>query len=140
MSLIYLLKLEWARWSIMRRTLKQLCWMTLLPIIQEKASIWVFEDSCPTYMFKAEDCLKKEKERVANYLHSSSEQKLLEVEDLSRMYRLYQKVPKGLEPIGTIFKQLFSNGMRESDQWHMMFEDYLVCRILKAVLVTMHVR
>ncbi|KAL8143092.1 hypothetical protein V2J09_016124 [Rumex salicifolius] len=100
-----------------------------------KASIWVLEDSCPTYMLKAEDCLKKEKERVANYLHSSSEQKLLEkvqhellfvyenvllekensgcrtllkddkVEDLSRMYRLYQKVPKGLEPIGTIFKQ-----------------------------------
>lgn len=100
-----------------------------------KSSFWVSEDSCPTYMLKAEECLKKEKERVANYLHSSSEQKLLErvyhellyvhqnvllekensgcrallkddkVEDLSRMYRLYQKVLKGLEPIGTIFKQ-----------------------------------
>ncbi|KNA11180.1 hypothetical protein SOVF_137680 [Spinacia oleracea] len=100
-----------------------------------KASSWILEDSCPEYMLKSEECLKKEKDRVAHYLHSSSEPKLLEkvqnelllvyenqllekensgcrallkddkVEDLSRMYRLYSKVTKGLEPIGSIFKQ-----------------------------------
>ncbi|KAJ8444726.1 hypothetical protein Cgig2_030400 [Carnegiea gigantea] len=100
-----------------------------------KASSWILEDSCPEYMLKSEECLRKEKDRVAHYLHSSSEQKLLEkvqnelllvyenqllekensgcrallkddkVEDLSRMYRLYSKVTKGLEPIGNIFKQ-----------------------------------
>jgi cullin 1 len=43
-----------------------------------KAQTWIVEDSCPDYMLKAEECLKKEKERVAHYLHSSSEQKLLE--------------------------------------------------------------
>ncbi|XP_058200172.1 cullin-1-like [Rhododendron vialii] len=100
-----------------------------------KASNWIVEDSCPDYMFKAEECLKKEKDRVSHYLHSSSEQKLVEkvqnellvvyttqllekehsgcrallredkVEDLSRMYRLFSKVPKGLDPVASIFKQ-----------------------------------
>ncbi|CAL5413157.1 unnamed protein product [Camellia sinensis] len=93
-----------------------------------KASNWILEDSCPDYMLKVEECLKREKDRVAHYLHSSSELKLLEkvqhellyvyatqlcknehsgchallrddkVEDLSRMYRLFSK-------IGYIFKQ-----------------------------------
>ncbi|MCI28501.1 cullin-1-like [Trifolium medium] len=44
-----------------------------------KASNWILEDSCPDYMLKAEECLKREKDRVAHYLHSSSEPKLLEV-------------------------------------------------------------
>ncbi|KAH9620688.1 hypothetical protein KSS87_015710 [Heliosperma pusillum] len=95
-----------------------------------KASCWILEDSCPS-----EECLKKEKDRVAHYLHAETEAKLLEkvqhellwvfeiqllekensgcrsllrddkTEDLSRMYRLYSKVTKGLEPIGTIVKQ-----------------------------------
>ncbi|RYR13227.1 hypothetical protein Ahy_B04g070339 isoform E [Arachis hypogaea] len=43
-----------------------------------KASNWILEDSCPDYMLKAEECLKREKDRVAHYLHSSSEPKLLE--------------------------------------------------------------
>ncbi|KAK5842941.1 hypothetical protein PVK06_005363 [Gossypium arboreum] len=51
------------------------------------------------------ECLRKERERVSNYLHSSSETKLLEVEDLSRMYRLYCKIPRGLEPVTNVFKQ-----------------------------------
>ncbi|KAA8549190.1 hypothetical protein F0562_000874 [Nyssa sinensis] len=84
-----------------------------------KASNWIVEDSCPDYMLKVEECLKKEKDRVSHYLHSSSESKLVEkvqnellvvytsqllekehsgcrallrddkVEDLSRMYRLF---------------------------------------------------
>ncbi|KAL7123841.1 hypothetical protein ABFS83_14G009800 [Erythranthe nasuta] len=100
-----------------------------------KASIWILDDSCPDYMLKAEECLKREKDRVSNYLHSSSEAKLLEkvqhellsvyatqllekehsgchallrddkVEDLSRMYRLFSKIPRGLEPVANIFKQ-----------------------------------
>ncbi|KAI9122782.1 hypothetical protein K1719_005671 [Acacia pycnantha] len=100
-----------------------------------KASNWILEDSCPDYMQKAEECLKREKERVAHYLHSSSEPKLLEkvqhellsvyanqllekehsgchallrddkVEDLSRMFRLFSKIPRGLDPVSNIFKQ-----------------------------------
>ncbi|KAG6396316.1 hypothetical protein SASPL_142464 [Salvia splendens] len=100
-----------------------------------KASNWILDDSCPDYMLKAEECLKREKDRVAHYLHSSSEVKLLEkvqhellsvyatqllekehsgchallrddkVEDLSRMYRLFSKIPRGLEPVANIFKQ-----------------------------------
>lgn len=80
-----------------------------------KASNWIVEDSCPDYMLKviivfplflwqvslacytmlrrsfcylklqAEECLKKEKDRVAHYLHSSSETRLLEV--VMRRYR-----------------------------------------------------
>ncbi|KAL2535560.1 Cullin-1 [Forsythia ovata] len=82
-----------------------------------------------------EDCLKKEKDRVSHSLHSSSETRLLEkvqnellvvytndllekehsgcrallrddkVEDLSRMYRLFSKIPKGLDPVANMFKQ-----------------------------------
>ncbi|KMZ75284.1 putative Cullin-1 [Zostera marina] len=100
-----------------------------------KATNWIVEDSCPDYMLKAEECLKREKERVSNYLHSSSEQKLLEkvqhellsvyasqllekensgchallrddkVDDLSRMYRLFCKITRGLDPVSQIFKQ-----------------------------------
>ncbi|KAL5996036.1 Cullin-1 [Asimina triloba] len=100
-----------------------------------KASNWILEDSCPDYMLKAEECLKREKDRVSHYLHSSSEQKLLEkvqhelltvyasqllekehsgchallrddkVDDLSRMYRLFCRIQKGLEPVSQIFKQ-----------------------------------
>ncbi|XP_042446007.1 cullin-1-like [Zingiber officinale] len=100
-----------------------------------KASNWILEDSCPDYMLKAEECLKREKDRVAHYLHSSSEQKLLEkvqhellfvyasqllekehsgchallrddkVNDLSRMYRLFCRIQRGLDPVSQIFKQ-----------------------------------
>ncbi|KAL3328694.1 hypothetical protein AABB24_036036 [Solanum stoloniferum] len=100
-----------------------------------KASSWIVEDSCTDYMLKAEECLKKEKDRVSHYLHVLSETKLLEkvqnellvvyttqllekehsgcrvllrddkVEDLSRMYRLFHKIPKGLEPVSNMFKQ-----------------------------------
>jgi cullin 1 len=44
-----------------------------------KAASWIEEDSCPDYMLKAAECLKREKERVDHYLHASSEQKLLEI-------------------------------------------------------------
>ncbi|XP_061988983.1 cullin-1-like isoform X1 [Rosa rugosa] len=100
-----------------------------------KASSWILEDSCPEYISKAEECLRRERDRVSHYLHSSSEQKLIEkvqfellvvysgpllekdisgcrallrddqVEDLSRMYRLYNKIPRGLEPIARLFRE-----------------------------------
>ncbi|GLU07427.1 hypothetical protein SLE2022_243870 [Rubroshorea leprosula] len=104
-----------------------------------KASSWILEDSCPDYMLKSEECMRKERERVSHYLHSSSEPKLVEkvqhellvvfanqllekeisgcrallrddkVDDLSRMYRLYHKIPKGLELIANTFKQHVTN-------------------------------
>ncbi|PHT96668.1 putative cullin-like protein 1 [Capsicum chinense] len=100
-----------------------------------KASSWTVEDSCPDYILKAKECLKKEKDRVSHYLHVSSETKLLEkvqnellvvytnqllekehsgcralltddkVEDLSRVFRLSYITPKGLEPVSNMFKQ-----------------------------------
>ncbi|KAL4642895.1 hypothetical protein ACB092_02G052800 [Castanea dentata] len=114
----------------------------------QKASIWILEDSCPDYMLKAEKCLRREKDGVSLYLHSSTEAKLLEkiqheflsvyvtqllekdnsqchalvrddkVEDLSRMsgllfylsknkerFRLLFKIPRGIEPVSSLFKQ-----------------------------------
>ncbi|XP_024379337.1 cullin-1 isoform X2 [Physcomitrium patens] len=102
---------------------------------KRKASSWIQEDSCPDYMLKAEECLKRERERVGHYLHASSEQKLLEkvqhelltqyetqllekehsgchtllrddkVDDLSRMYRLFCRILKGLDPVAAIFRE-----------------------------------
>uniref|UniRef100_A0ACD5W0N4 Uncharacterized protein n=1 Tax=Avena sativa TaxID=4498 RepID=A0ACD5W0N4_AVESA len=101
----------------------------------KKAQTWMLEDSCPEYMFKAEECLQKEKERVTHYLHSSTESKLLEdtmlelisrraeqilnkensgcrvllfdgkTEDLSRIYRLFSKMEDGLSQVSQIFKE-----------------------------------
>ncbi|KAJ8472011.1 hypothetical protein OPV22_026354 [Ensete ventricosum] len=114
----------------------------------QKASIWIVEDSCPDYMLKAEECLKREKDRVLHYLHRTSEPKLLQitgppiwstrheeqvedeilsayanqllenetsgchvlfrdkkVDDLSRMCRLFYKIPSGMNLISEIFKQ-----------------------------------
>ncbi|GJV90390.1 cullin-1 [Tanacetum coccineum] len=100
-----------------------------------KASNWIIEDSCPEYMLKAEECLEKEKTRVANYLHSSTEPKLIakvqsemlvnysnqllekensgcrtllcddKVDDLRRMYKIFSQIPKGLDPVANMFKQ-----------------------------------
>lgn len=102
---------------------------------KRKAAEWIEQDSCPDYMLKAEECLKLEEERVENYLHASTKQKLLrEVEnevltkyedkllqkehsgcaallrddktdDLARMYRLFQRITKGLDPVAEIFKE-----------------------------------
>ncbi|KAI3831029.1 hypothetical protein MKX03_011636 [Papaver bracteatum] len=100
-----------------------------------KASSWIQEDSCPDYMIKAEECLKREKDSVNNYLHSSTEEKLLEkvqehlllnnaqqlfqkehsgchvllrddkITDLDRMYRLFANIKNGLDPITAAFKR-----------------------------------
>jgi cullin 1 len=96
---------------------------------------WAEKDSFPEYMRKAEDRLKQEQDRVAHYLHSSTEEKLLKVcdeqllqgpeqqllekehsgcekllldnkvEDLSRMFRLFSRIPTGLPPIANIVRK-----------------------------------
>ncbi|KAL5701146.1 hypothetical protein ACHQM5_026515 [Ranunculus cassubicifolius] len=45
----------------------------------QKAANWIMVDSYADYMLKANGCLEKEKERVANYLPSNSQKKILEV-------------------------------------------------------------
>ncbi|KAI3883553.1 hypothetical protein MKW92_044360 [Papaver armeniacum] len=100
-----------------------------------KASLWIQEDSCPEYMIKAEERLKREKDSVAHYLDKSSEEKLLEKvqhhlllnnaqqlfdkehsgcnvllrddknEDLERMYRLFSNIKNGLDPLSAAFKK-----------------------------------
>nr|GEU89074.1 cullin-1 isoform X1 [Tanacetum cinerariifolium] len=100
-----------------------------------KASKWILEDSCPYYMLKVEECIQREHERVSHYLHASSEAKLIKnvqhqllsvyqtqllekehsgsrallmddkIDDLSRMYRLFSKVTKGLDPVSSVFMQ-----------------------------------
>ena len=99
-----------------------------------KATQWIAEDSCPAYLIKAEECIVSELERVQTYLHQNTESKLIsqvetnllaqfetellekensgcaalliddKTEDLSRMFRLFSSVPKGLQPIADIFK------------------------------------
>ncbi|KDO35014.1 hypothetical protein SPRG_01077 [Saprolegnia parasitica CBS 223.65] len=100
-----------------------------------KAQTWLEGDSTPAYMIKTEDCLKSESSRVARYMHSTTEAKLLRAleiellekhqktllerensgciallqndksEDLSRMYRLFSRVPDGLAPIATLVRR-----------------------------------
>ncbi|GFR52348.1 hypothetical protein Agub_g14894 [Astrephomene gubernaculifera] len=110
---------------------------------RRKASEWIEQDSCPDYMLKAEECLRLEEERVDTYLHASTRPKLLreveaellsnyeqrlltkehsgcaallkddKTEDLARMYRLFQRIPKGLDPVADIFKEhVDSEGMK----------------------------
>ncbi|GMN43209.1 hypothetical protein TIFTF001_012415 [Ficus carica] len=104
-----------------------------------KASSWILENSCPDYVGKVEKSLKIERERVSHYMHSTSEQKvvarvqlellavyktqLLEkedsgflallhdhnVEDLSRVFRIYLEIPEGLDLGANIFKQLITS-------------------------------
>ncbi|KAL0389605.1 UNVERIFIED_CONTAM: Cullin-1 [Sesamum calycinum] len=121
-----------------------------LLIIHEKLQTGLWKIRVLIYVLKAEECLKKEKDRVSHCLNSSSEAKLLEprkvsvvayhsqkcknellviytnqllekeqsgchvllrddkVEDLSRMYRLFQRIPKGLEHVANTFRQRVS--------------------------------
>jgi len=108
---------------------------TTADFYSRESSKWAEEDSFPDYMCKAEDRLQQEQQRVANYLHSSTEEKLLKVcdeqllqtpeqlllekensgceallrdnkvDDLSRMFRLFSRIPTGLPPIGNIVRK-----------------------------------
>ncbi|GMI76049.1 cullin 1, AUXIN RESISTANT 6, INCURVATA 13 [Hibiscus trionum] len=100
-----------------------------------KAAKWIEEYTCPDYLLKSEECLKKEADRVYNYLQLTTETKLIEkvqhellavyvtqllenehsgikvlfrdekVDDISRIYLLYNKIPQGLELVANVFKQ-----------------------------------
>ena len=108
---------------------------TTADFYSRESSKWAEEDSFPDYMCKAEDRLQQEQQRVANYLHSSTEEKLLKhveeqllqtpeqlllekensgceallrdnkIDDLSRMFRLFSRIPTGLPPIGNIVRK-----------------------------------
>lgn len=99
-----------------------------------KSRTWMDEDSCPDYMVKAEACVEEEEGRLLAYIHPSSREALmtaardellkvhqaellhkdtgiaalLEKEsrvDLGRMYRLYEAVDEGLQPVATAMKE-----------------------------------
>jgi cullin 1 len=107
----------------------------------KKREDWI-NDSTPDYLIKAENAIQEEKNRVADYLNSSSESKILRVldeellervestllekessgcrallqndksEDLQRMFRLFQRLENGLNPIASIV-QAFITDMGE---------------------------
>lgn len=107
----------------------------------KKREEWI-NDSTPEYMIKAENALSAERNRVSEYLNSSTESKVLKVveeellekvetvllekptsgcrallqndksEDLQRMFRLFQRIENGLEPIATIVRDfIMSQGV-----------------------------
>ncbi|KAK1279137.1 Cullin-1 [Acorus gramineus] len=55
--------------------------------------------SLADYMIMVEDCLKWERYIANRYFPPSTELKLLEMEDLSRMFALFSKIDKGLDSI-----------------------------------------
>ncbi|GKB96220.1 chaperonin-like protein, partial [Tanacetum coccineum] len=85
-------KLGWDKWSTMKETLKLLCLLILLITMLEKHQIRLRKIlvliTCSRYISsrlmilfngpQAEDCLKKEIDRVDHYLHSRSRPKLIE--------------------------------------------------------------
>lgn len=107
------------------------------------AMSWIEEDSTPDYMIKAEDSLRAEECRVESYLHVATKPKLLKEaemqllgvhqarllekedsgcaallrndkrDDLARMYRLFGRIPKGLDPIAYLFRRhIEAEGMK----------------------------
>lgn len=100
-----------------------------------KADAWILTESTPSYLIKVEKVLEEERQRVLSYLSTTTEAKLLacidkellekrqvqllekessgckvmllndQWEDLSRMYRLFQRISNGLEPIAELVKQ-----------------------------------
>lgn len=103
-----------------------------------KREDWI-NDSTPDYLIKAEEALNEERNRVADYLNSSSENKILKVveeeilervetvlleketsgcrallqndksEDLQRMFRLFSRLENGLIPIAQILQTFVSS-------------------------------
>jgi cullin 1 len=101
---------------------------------KRQAAVWIEEESCPNYLVLAEGCLDMEKDRVQHYLHPSTEPKLMSKieheilaehetkllekegsgvswllnndrkEDLARLFRLFTRIPNGVDPIAKAFK------------------------------------
>lgn len=104
-----------------------------------KRQKWIAEDSTPDYLIKAERVLNEERSRVVEYLNLASESKLLRVceeeilekvemvllekegsgchvllandkaDDLKRMFRLFSRLDKGLNPIASIVQAFISS-------------------------------
>jgi cullin 1 len=104
----------------------------------QKRTEWI-NDSTPDYLIKAENALQDEKVRVADYLNSNTESKLLRVleeevleavettllekessgcrallqndksEDLQRMFRLFQRLENGLQPMAQIVQEFITS-------------------------------
>jgi len=104
----------------------------------KKREDWI-EDSTPDYLIKAEEAISEERNRVADYLNSSSESKILKVveeeilekvetillekessgcrallqndksDDLQRMFRLFQRLENGLIPIAAIVQEFITS-------------------------------
>ena len=98
---------------------------------RQESQEYILQNTCPDYMRKAEARLQEEQQRVAHYLSSSTEQKLKrvveheliqrhastlvemensgctsmfndgKVDDLKRMYRLFNRVPETLQLLCT---------------------------------------
>ncbi|KAI3968347.1 hypothetical protein MKW92_052336 [Papaver armeniacum] len=149
------------------------CYIVTAGYYTRKASSWIQEDSCPKYMIKvllgsdiglifthqSQECLKREKDRVTHYLHSSTEEKLIEQvqeqllskvsqqllekehfgcyvllredKDLTRIYNLFSKISKGLYPVSLMFKQ----GIAVFNQAEDATNSRKVCRFSKTILV-----
>ncbi|KAI7747697.1 hypothetical protein M8C21_029035, partial [Ambrosia artemisiifolia] len=74
-----------------------------------KASNWIVQDSCPDYMLKnvQNELLVTYSSQLLEKEHSGCRTLLQDdkVEDLTRMFRLFSKIPKGLDPVANMFKQ-----------------------------------
>lgn len=103
----------------------------------KKREEWI-NDSTPDYLIKAENSLNEERARVVDYWNSSSESKILRVveedilesvetillekessgcrallqndksEDLQRMFRLFQRLENGLQPMAQIVQEFIT--------------------------------
>jgi len=101
---------------------------------KRQSRIWMDDDSCPTYLEKAEKALAAEKSRVESYLHRSTLDALMKecylhllkahqhelirkrtgvthllstdsFADLSRLFRLYKRFPADLLPVADVFNE-----------------------------------
>ena len=66
-----------ARFNIYNKELETFLLAATSEFYARESASWIGTDSCPEYMKKAENRLKQEVDRVAGYLHSTTEEKLL---------------------------------------------------------------
>uniref|UniRef100_A0A7S2JV95 Cullin family profile domain-containing protein n=1 Tax=Leptocylindrus danicus TaxID=163516 RepID=A0A7S2JV95_9STRA len=113
---------------------------------------WIVTDSTPDYLIKTERALEEERARVADYLNSESEGKLLNCvenellesvelellekegsgcrfllandksEDLQRMFNLFGRLEHGLEPMASIVQKYITS---KGDECHTAREERL---------------
>jgi cullin 1 len=101
---------------------------------QVTSRAWMEQDSCPDYMVKAEKCVEEEEGRLQTYIHQSTREALMRATrdellkrhqnellqkqsgiaalleresrpDLARMYRLFESVEGGLQPVADAMRE-----------------------------------